>query len=366
MALSSPFAVLITGGSGFLGRALVNALLERHPEWQLTVMDIQPLGSDLRNRGVKYIYADVTSSESVDHAFGDHEFDLIMHSAGIVPARNLRYSQDSKQWEKVKAINYNGTVNVLNATLRSKCRRFAFTSSCTVVIDDLDHDYYHMNEDTPIGFATLHYGKSKGMAEQYVLSKDHAEKGLKACALRPCTVIGPGDVAVISLIYDLMLKMESHFVVGSGDTLFDFVYLDNVIDAHVLAIENLLSSETAAGHAFFISNQEPVYFWDFFLAIWEQFGHVPSFRIFIPAWLAWFAGLILETITFFTGGSSTITTGSVKDAIRTQYSDNTKAQEILGYKPKISLSEGVRRSCDDYKKYLARTSATKQEPKKVD
>ncbi|KXT09361.1 hypothetical protein AC579_3819 [Pseudocercospora musae] len=365
MVVRKPFKVLVTGGSGFLGSAIVKALLERHPEWQLTILDIVPPEKDIQSRGVGYIHADVTSSESVENAFSDCTPDLVMHTAGIVPARNLRYSQDSKQWEKVKAINYYGTVNVLDAAMQSGCRRFVYTSSCTVVIDDLDHDYFNMKEDIPIGFATLHYGKSKGMAEQYVLSKDHAEKGMKACALRPCTIIGPGDVAVISLIHDLMLKMESHFVVGSGDTLFDFVYLDNVVDAHVLAIENMLSSETAAGHAFFISNQQPVYFWDFFLAIWAEFDHVPSFRIFIPAWLAWIVALIMELITFFTGTSPTINTGSVKDAIRTQYSDNSKARAILGYVPKIGLSEGVRRSCDDYKTYLADVKDAKRTPKKA-
>lgn len=347
------YQVLVTGGSGFLGHGIVKALQAKHPEWKVKILDIHPPKDDRVGRDVPWVLADITSSESVNEAFADYSPDLVVHSAGIVPARDYRYSTNSKQWEKVKAINYQGTVNVLNASLASGCRRFVYTSSCTAVIDDLDHDYYNMDENTPLGFATLHYGTSKGMSEGFVLSPDLAKKGLKACALRPCTIIGPPETAVISLIHDLIAKRETYFVVGDGDNLYDFMYIDNAVDAHVLAVENLLTTQTAAGHAFFISNQEPVYFWDFFLAIWAQFGHIPRFRIFVPMWLAWIVALIMGLVTFFTGAASTLDAGSVRDAIRTQYSDNTKAREILGYVPRVPLTEGVRRSCDDYKRRLA-------------
>ncbi|KAF2212724.1 hypothetical protein CERZMDRAFT_40479 [Cercospora zeae-maydis SCOH1-5] len=350
---------LVTGGTGFLGRNVIRRLLEKHPKWRITVMDIQPPSDDIRKRIAEWRHADITSAESVRNAFQDYHPEIVMHSAGIVPARDLRYSTNKIQWEKVKAINYQGTINVLDATLESGCRKFVFTSSCTTVIDDLDHDYYNMNESIPLGKATLHYGKSKAMAEQYVLSPEHAAKGLKACALRPCTIIGPEDLAVISIIHDLIAKGETYFVVGDGHNLYDFVYIDNAVKAHILAMENLLTTETAAGQAFFISNQEPVYFWDFFLAIWAHFDHVPRFRIFIPLGLAWFVALLLEMITYCTGGAVTLDTGSVKDGVRTQYSDNSKAIEILGYRPDVGMSEGVRLWCEDYKKYLAKQSSGK-------
>lgn len=337
--------VLITGGAGFLGNALVRALLDRHPDWTLTVLDLHPPAKDMLDRISGFVQADVTSPSSVDAAFSSVQPDLVMHCAGIVPARRHRYSTNRKQWEKVKSINYQGTRNVLAATLGSGCRKFVYTSSCTVVIDDLAHDYFNMNEETPLGHATLHYGRSKGLAEQYVLALEHTEKGLQACALRPCTIIGPGDVAVISLIHDLIAKGETYFIIGDGDNLYDFVYLDNAVDAHVLAIENMLTTATAAGQAFFISNQEPVYFWDFFAYIWAQFGHVPYRRVKIPMTVAWVVGLVAEAVTYVTGTAATIDRGSVWDAVRAQYADNSRAKEVLGYYPKIGLSEGVRRSC---------------------
>lgn len=94
--------------------------------------------------------------------------------------------------------------------------------------------------------------------------------------------------------------------------------------------------------------------------IWAQFGHVPKYRIHIPTSIAWFVAFILEMLTWFTGGSATIDRGSVKDGMRTHYSNNDKAIRILGYVPEVDLAEGMRRSCDGYKKHLAGKAACVQ------
>ena len=361
MAVNKKTEVLVTGGSGFLGRGIVESLLQKHPNWRISILDIHPPPKDLVRRIAQFIPADITSAQSVNNAFVDCSPDLVVHCAGIVPARKDRYSTDNKQWAKVKAINYDGTRHVVDASMASGCRRFVYTSSCTVVIDDQDHDYYHMDEKTPIGLATLHYGKSKGMAEQYVLSPKHASEGLAACALRPSTIIGPGETAVIGLLHDLIAKGETNFIVGDGDNFYDWMYISNAVDAHVLAIENLLTTKTAAGHAMFISNQEPVYFWDSMAYVWAQFGHVPRYRIHIPATIAWLVGYANEWVTWLTGGASTLDRGSVKDGIRTHYLNNEKAIRILGYVPKVGLAEGMRLACEDYKRVLAEREAKKRE-----
>jgi sterol-4alpha-carboxylate 3-dehydrogenase (decarboxylating) len=55
----------------------------------------------------------------------------------------------------------------------------------------------------------------------------------------------------------------------------------------------------------------------------------------------------------------------VKDGVRTHYSNNDKAIRILGYRPKVSMAEGFRRACEDYKRHLAAEAARKEEPKKL-
>lgn len=337
--------VLVTGGSGFLGASIVRALLAKYPQWQVSVLDMKEPKAQVRKQLHAFHQVNIASADSVATALSGQQYDLVVHTAGIVPARQKRYSTNQRDWEHVKSINVDGTRNVLDATLKSGCKRFVYTSSCTVAVDDLEHDYYNVDESVPLGLATLHYGKSKALAEQYVLSPEHREKGLLACALRPSTIIGPGDTAVIEVIHDCIAKGETNFIIGEGDNLYDFMYIDNAVLAHVLAIENLLTTCTAAGEAFFISNQEPVYFWDFLAAIWAEFGHTQKARWHIPVNLAWVAGLAMEWITSFTGGASTLDRGSVKDGVRTTFSNNEKAIRILGYRPIVSLAEGVRLAC---------------------
>lgn len=353
--MANNYIVLITGVSGFLGRSLALQLANKHPQWRIGGLDNRYPDEHLRQTLDKFIHADICSRETVNAAFNDYHPDLVVHTAGVVPSRQFRYSTREQDWQRVKAVNLDGTVNILRATMASGCTRFIYTSSVTTIIDDLDHDYHNMNESTQTGLATLHYGRSKGLAEAFVLSPSHAEKGLKACALRPCPIIGPDDTQVISLIHDLIAKGETCFVIGNGNNLYDWIYIDNAVHAHILAIENLLPTgpQTAAGHAFFITNQEPAYFWDFLTYIWAQFDHVPKFQMHIPVTLAVIVAALLEFMTWLTGTPATLHRGSIKDAIRVRYADNGKAISILGYRPTVGLAEGVRRSCEGYRKQLA-------------
>jgi len=354
MSDDANFRVLVTG-VGFLGRNLMLALKDKHPQWQIDALDIRSPNELLRGKIDAFLHADLRSEHSINTAFKNYHPDLVVHTAGVVPSRQSRYSTRPEDWERVKNVNYNGTVNILRAAMAAGCKNFIYTSSVTVVIDDLAHDYLHMNEETaPTTLATLHYGRSKALAEAFVLSPSHAEKGLKACALRPCTIIGPDDTQVISLIHDLIAKGDTCFVLGDGHNLSDWMYIDNAVHAHVLAIENLLlGPQTAAGQAFFVTDQEPVYFWDFLAYVWAQFGHTPWFRLHVPVGLAFLVALVLEFLTWVTGTPATLHRGSVKDGTRSYYANNEKAVRVLGYRPVVGFSEGVRRSCEGYKRQLA-------------
>ena len=123
-------------------------------------------------------------------------------------------------------------------------------------------------------------------------------------------------------------------------------YVNNVADAHVQATENLLSSKTAAGEAIFISNEQPLPFRDFCLAVWADFGHYPSNEIKIPRLVAASVGSIADLVTRVTGTPTTISKGSVDDACCVRYCNGTKAQRLLGYKPRIGIEEGIRLSCE--------------------
>ena len=123
-------------------------------------------------------------------------------------------------------------------------------------------------------------------------------------------------------------------------------YVTNCADALVLAAENLISSRTAAGQAFFISNNEPIPFRDLCLAIWARFDHYPPFELHIPEGLAKIAGYLGEWTTWLTGQSATLSRGSVRDACATRYCNNSKAERVIGYKPRVGIEEGIRISCE--------------------
>lgn len=361
--------VLVTGGSGFLGNAVVEAIQQAYPTWTIYTADLRPLGSQ---RDVHYINADVTSSEQIYAAITKASPDAIIHTAGLVPGGQKRYSNNKELRARIFDVNVEGTRNVIEAAKQTNCRAFVHTSSCTVLSDDLNHDYAYMNEDIPIGNATLSYGASKAAAEPIVLGANSSK--MATCALRPATIIGPGDnFGVVAAIYNCIAKGETPFIIGDGDNMYDFVYISNVADAHLLALENLLAHhgsstslahidaavenggsgeksakgkrESAAGKAFFISNQEPIYFRDFCVAIWAYFGHYPLFNIRVPGNAAWLAGLVADIVTWCTGAEPTLSRGSVNDALGTRYSNNARAERILGYVPRVDFANGVRLAC---------------------
>ena len=181
-------------------------------------------------------------------------------------------------------------------------------------------------------------------AEELVLSANDGK--FSTCALRPSVLFGPEDHQLIPSVHACIAKGETPFVIGNGDNLWDVTYVSNIADAHVLAVENLLSStKTAAGEAIFISNEQPVTFRDFCLAIWKEFGHIPPFEFHIPLSVAAFAGYVAEWVTWFTGTPTTLSRGSVLDACGVRYCTGEKARRLLGYRPRIGIEEGIKISC---------------------
>ena len=106
---------------------------------------------------------------------------------------------------------------------------------------------------------------------------------------------------------------------------------------------------SAAGQAILISNDAPITFRDFMLAIWAQFDHVPDPRLCfaVPTMVAWWVGLLAEIWSFLRGKGerTTLCRGSVKDAYGTRYACLDRARRVLGYEPRVDLAEGIRISC---------------------
>lgn len=336
------YRIVVTGGYGFVGAAIVKALKHQLPDCDIVILDKSLRSSNpYITDGLQSAQVDVTSESQVWAAFDQFEPDFVIHTAGYVPPLQHRYSRAVDK--RVKTINVHGTQNVLNAAIKHDCQGFIYTSSCCAVTDDLHGYFANINEKWPVSIKSLPYGESKVEAEQLVL--DANSSTFHTCVLRPAVIFGEGDYQLIPSIHACIGKMETPFRLGQGDNLWDTVYVGNVGHAHALATKNLLSSLTAAGEVFFIQNNEPVPFRDFCLAVWKEFGHHPPFEFEIPRALGYFVGLLSETWTRISGSPTTISRGSVLDACAMRYASGEKARQILGYEPIVSLEDGLKRSC---------------------
>lgn len=349
--------ILVTGSEGFVGRAIVKALEASHPDFQIVGLDKAALYQEIgkkSERPLSTLPADVRHFEEVERAFADAKPDVVVHTAGVVPQLPVRYTGYGRA--AVHDVNVNGTANIIKACQDFGVKILVYTSTCCVVTDDQTRAYPNFDETTPIPSKSSTYGETKAEAEALVLAADSAS--LSTCALRPPVIFGEDDYQLIPTLHACIAKGETKFQIGENDNLYDFMYVCNVADAHVLALDNLLSSKTAAGQAILISNGEPVTFRDLCLAVWAGFGHVPPQTIRIPASVAWFGGLVSEYRTWSSCTPATLSRGSVNDAIGTRYANIAKARKILGFEPRISLAAAVSISAEAYQKRTADMEST--------
>ncbi|KAJ5267606.1 3-beta hydroxysteroid dehydrogenase/isomerase [Penicillium angulare] len=358
--------ILISGGTGFVGSATVRALAERHPKCAITVIDRSPpRPQHALPDGIRCMQVDVTSAPETSKAFQTVQPNIVIHTAGIVPGLPDRFGRRLEK--EVWRINVVGTQNMLDAATENEAAAFIYTSSCCVVTDDIRSSYANVDEKWPTSSNSLIYGESKVVPhncnDNYALEKDElnltknqataealvlnaSSDKMATCALRPSVLCGPGDCQLVPAIHACIAKYETPFVIGTGDNLWDVTHVSNIADSHVLAVENMVTSRTAAGEAFFIQNNEPIAFRNFCLAIWAHFGHVPPFEIRIPEGLAYLVGWLCEMATWVTGGTTTLSRGGVQDACAVRYANGKKAKEILGYEARIGIEDAIRLSCE--------------------
>ena len=341
--MESSIRVCVTGGHGFVGCAVVRSLIEAHPQWTISIIDLVPTPLvGVFTKAVDYINVDIVEANELREAIAKLRPDIVIHTAGFVPSLADRYHRQLEH--KCQHVNVEGTRNVLAAARSAECQALVYTSSCTAVMDGWGTPYANIDEEWPPSRQSSIYGESKVAAEELVVAANSDE--FSTCVLRPAVIFGEGDSQLVPPNHACIAKGETPFVVGDGNNLWDVVYVGNVALAHLLAAENLLGSKTAAGETFFVQNNEPITFRELQLAIWRNFGHSPSFQINIPKNLCWALGFLAEIATWLFGTTATLSRGSVLDACATRYASGDKAKAILGYEPRVGLEEGLKRSCE--------------------
>jgi len=321
---------LVTGGGGFIGSALVLALLRKGYRVTCFSRNNYP---DLIKIGVKIIIGDLSDITSVLNACAG--IDIVFHvaaKAGI-----------SGTYKDYYTTNVKGTENVVHSCQTNNIRWLVYTSSASVVFDG--NDIEGSDETLPYPSHPLsYYTATKALAEQIILRANSPD--LKTIALRPHLVYGIGDNHLFPGIIRQAEKGKLRLI-GNAKNKIDVTYIDNVVAAHINAIQAIKDNPEVSGRAFFITNGEPVLLWDFLNKILEASGLQPVSKS-IPVWFALILSIITETLhkTIIKNREPALTRFLVKELTRSHWFDISNARKLLNYNPGISNIEGLKKIYD--------------------
>ncbi|GAB6167123.1 NAD-dependent epimerase/dehydratase family protein [Thermostilla marina] len=321
--------ILVTGATGFLGGALAARLSREGAPLRVFVRRITPAVESL---DAEIVVGDLRDRESLKKATTGVE---TVHHTAALPGIWGR-------WRDYYETNTLGTIQLLDAARRAGVRRFVFTSSPSVTFDGSPQE--NVDESAPYPSRWLaHYPRSKALAEQAVLAQ-HGEDGMSTCALRPHLIWGPGDR---HLIPRLIARAKSGRLrrVGDGSNLIDNVYIDNAVEAQLVADRALHERpEQVGGRAFFISQGRPVRCWEWIDEILALAG-VPPVRKSISLSTAYRIGYVCEWIFRLLPKhiEPPMTRFLALQLAQPHYFDITNARECLGYEPVVSHEEGMQR-----------------------
>jgi nucleoside-diphosphate-sugar epimerase len=236
--------------------------------------------------------------------------------------------------------NVVGTENVLTSMRRNGVPKLIFTSTPSVVHSGGDLAGVNESEPYPEHFEAA-YPQTKAMAEMAVLAAN--DNQLSTVALRPRLIWGPEDT---NLVPQLIARARAGQLrlVGDGSNLVDTVYIDNAVDAHLLAADRLAPGAPCAGRPYFISNGEPWPMKEIINGILATAGLPPEERS-VPLAAALAAGAVFENLhkVFPNREGPRMTRFVARNFSSAHWFDISAARRDLDYDPRISIDEGLAR-----------------------
>lgn len=312
--------VLITGGSGFFGIALVEALLDKN--YQVRVLDLEPLDKADIKQKIEFIKGDIRDYETVTRACKN--VNIVVHNAAVLPV-----SRSSRKffWD----VNVGGTRCVLEEALANSVEKVIYISSSAPYGIPVE---VPITEKTPFN-PVCNYGKSKIAAER--VCNEYRKRGLDIVILRPRTIVGKGRLGLFQILFSWIADNKNIYVIGAGKNLFQYLSESDLIDACLLSIERDCRNED-----FNLGSDE-------FKTVKEGLqgliDYVGSRSKVVPvsASIARFFLRILDKLNLVP-----LTSWHYMTADKPFYFDISKAKNILGWKPQEGTLDMLKESYDWY------------------
>jgi nucleoside-diphosphate-sugar epimerase len=319
---------LVTGATGFIGSHLVEGLLERGVHVRCLIRRT----SDLRwvkNLPIELVHGDCINKASLEKAVKD--VDQVFHVAGVTKAL-----QEKTYFE----VNAFGTDNLIHACLEHNARleRFIYLSSQAAAGPSRNGG---KKKESDLCDPVSPYGQSKRLGEELAMAHSHE---LPLLILRSCAVYGPRDRDVY-VFFKLLSKRIKPCLSGQ-DQHISLCYVQDIVQAILLAAE----AQRVSGEIFFLSDGR-----DYRL---EEIGdiiaramEVTPFSVHLPEWMLFVVASFSEYLSKFTGRPPLLNKGKVEEMVQQNWvCDITKAKTLLGFEPRIPLSQGAKLTFEWYRR----------------
>jgi len=319
--------VLVTGGGGFLGFAIVELLVAEGYE---VVSYSRDHYETLETLGVTQFQGDISDDARLKKALNSCE--AVFHVAAKTGV--------SGSYTSFYEANVVGTENIIKGCLELAIPYLIYTSSPSVVYDGGGG-----GSDERLPYPKqfdAYYPATKAIAEQAVLKANSAL--LATCALRPHLIWGPKDTHYLPRLIERRRQGRLR-TLGSGDYLVDTIYIDNAARAHLQALEVMRQTpDNVGGKAYFLSQDDPIPVREFIDRLLDAGGLAPVDKTIHPQ-LALAAGWFLERFfrLFKIKSEPPVTTFVAKQLSSAHWYDISAAKRDLGYLPTVSINEGMDR-----------------------
>lgn len=307
---------VVTGGAGFVGSFLARRLLDLGRE--VRVFDIER--SEYLPEGAEFLEGDMRDYNAVRDAVVGA--DTVYHLAFVQV-----FSRRSE--EELWAINYGGTENFLSASVDEGVRRFVHTSTIEIYSP---FPPYPVTEDSPTDRPMGWYGRHKKACEELCL-RYHGEHGLPITLLRIPTICGRGYYARVDMLraFDLIIANLPIFWIGGRQFKGDFVWVEDVVDAYLLAA----ARDEAVGEVFNISCSGANTSLEIIQAVMDAAGNTRRIHL-VPPWLVWPAARFACRTKIIDMPAE-----QLQYLMSDYHFSIEKARRLLGYEPKMNAAQAA-------------------------